>query len=1079
MPVHSHLDAGTLQAVLQTVCVTGEPAIIAPSAFVGELDAVVDEVKKHGLKLASIPNGGITILPPIPVSDIELFDFCAEYCKARTHEERLTVRHQISNHTFSTSNPALTLPCRPLYNPADYVLRIVHLCAELSSSTEEEFRRAYATAPLLHINPVQNICEKLRGMFQSGSLHAHPWTTEEESDSRTSDEVIDEVPFAFDAFGSANSEAESDVEDNIDDDLTGQETVDNTTGPVGEYLSEKDFKLITESGVFYDDSGERVQAIYVRGGIKKEICQQASVALEAAATTKNLRKAVNGGETNPETGIVGYYDYLNNPTTRKCRETEFTRKNWSTFAAPCEAFLLALNKLYSECAPTHYKLQRIAIPRNCQLFNTVFSTITVNRNFRTAVHTDKGDFRSGLGALCVIDGIFEGCHLAIKKLGKAFRLEKGDVLFFDTSLEHGNTEVHSFDYCWKRISVVCYLRTGLMSQTCEMERRRRLNKHLAKQLLLEKSKQNIVNLNGMDPKLPPLYVPWKLMGVLSPVQQVALGFVVDRLSRGNGCVIALTMGLGKTLVSLALCFSHLYDPNPRDILIIAPKTVLTHWIAEKQKWEQYGLVFPEFVVSDGTDSASFEVALKRYEQQISGEIPRTSHIFVINPEYVKTVARKLIGFRPSLIIFDEGHRVSSKGNKLKDFLEGMGCSARVILSGTPVQNNAEELYRLIGWINHDVHSVLPPRVFTELAGSINRYINGDDSAFNAAISAQRYIQEWMSSYVFSVMKTDLPPLQDYIIICGFSGIQKKMFEDHFHIKDIDGCAALRASEHRPYHLSTHPLCFLGFISGVYKSLSGTHRAAMEMEEDEEERDDNTQPYILNDDDIALVDECLSLVNSGCLSEFVSLSGKLTVLISILHLIREKKEKAIIFSQYVGSQDFISRTLTSFDIVSSTIRARDCHDRRRKTIERFRDDQNITCLVLSTQIGAYGLDFTAANHVILWDSWWNPQVESQAIARAYRRNQTKPVVVYRLASAYEDTIILRTQVRKLALFRCIMNEQTSRAVPPEELLDCTDTEEDEQRRFLWSSLKTSKLEGGAAAVTKVFRHSDTVKSELWA
>ncbi|KEG12757.1 putative SNF2 DNA repair protein [Trypanosoma grayi] len=1095
MPVHAHVDAQTLQAVLQTVWVTGEPAIIAPSAFLGELDAIVDEVKKYGMKLASVPNGGITILPPLPVSASELFDFCADYCKARTREERLIVRHRINTHNFLMRDSVVRMPCRLLYNPADYILRIVHICGELVTASEEEYHKAYVIVPLLHISPVQDVCERLRRMFQSGSLqHTQPWVVEEELGDGSPERSTSNNPFSPDAIESGNSEPSTDGNGNdgndgrhddeeegaMDVDLTGQETVDNTSGPVGEFLLEKDFEVVTESGIFYDESGERVQAIFVRGGIKKEICKRAAVALEAAATTKNLRKATNGGKTNPETGIVGYYDYLNNPTQRKCRETEFTRKNWSIIADPCENFLVALNRLYSECAPTHYKLQRIAIPQHYQLFNTVFSTVTVNRNFRTAVHTDSGDFRSGLAALCVIDGIFDGCHLAIKKLGKAFRIETGDVLFFDTSLEHGNTEVHNFDYCWKRVSVVCYMRTGLASQQCEMERRRRINRDLAKQLLLEKSRQSVVNLNKTDPKLPPLYVPWKLVSVLSPIQQSALGFIVDRLSKGNGCVLALTMGLGKTLVSLALCFSYLCQSSPSDILILAPKTVLTHWISEKQKWEQYGLVIPEFLVSDGTDSASFEVALKRYEQQMSGEVPRTSHVFVINPEYVKTFLRKLTGFRPSLMIVDEGHRVSSKGNKLKDILDGTKCSARVILSGTPVQNNAEELYRLIGWINSDVHSVLPPRVFTELAGSINRYINGDNSAFSAAVSAQRYIQDWMSSYVFSVMKADLPPLFDYIIICGLSSVQQKMFEDHLNINETVGFTVLKASEHRPYHLSTHPLCFLGFISGLYKSLTGTHRSAAEIvEEDEEkENEDATQSYTLSDDDTALMDDCLSLVNSGHLVEFVGLSGKLTVLISILHAIREKKEKAIIFSQYVGSQDFISRTLTSFDIVSSTIRGRDCHDRRRRTIEKFREDETITCLVLSTQIGAYGLDFTAANHVVMWDSWWNPQVETQAIARAYRRNQTKPVVVYRLASAFEDTVILNTQVRKLALFKCIMNEQTSRAVPPEELFDCVDSEEDDERRLLWLSLKASRLEGGAPAVSKIIRYDDTVRSESW-
>ncbi|KAG8340802.1 Oxygenase domain [Trypanosoma vivax] len=1068
----TRVSVETLREVLRTVLITGDPTIISPSAFWGELDTVVGEVKRHGMSLAAVPRDSITVMPPIPLSDFDLYKFCARYCAATTSEQRLEVRNQIRNHSYSIRTSELALPHQQLYHPSDYALRIVKFCARLILSSEEEYQRACVVAPLLHINPVQSICAELRSLRKAGLL-----TTSDPSHRVALTDTPDVVSSALDQITEGPvtyaDELQLDQEHETDMDFTGHEVVDSVEGPVAEYLSEKDFELVNETCTVYDESGERLLAAFVRGGIEKKICRQAAAAVEDAATTQNMRKATNGGKVNPETGIVGFYDYLNNPTQHKCRETEFTRKNWRAIAQPCEAFLTSLDKLYDKYAPVHYKQQRIAIPPAYMLFDTVFSTLTVNRNFRTAVHRDSGDFRSGLAALCVVDGEFDGCHLAIKELGKAFQLSVGDVLFFDSALEHGNTEVHNPEGQWKRISVVCYLRCGLLSHACEVEDRRRLSKSLGLQKLLRSGKDSVVNLN--DSNHPPLYVPCGMVEVLSMVQQAALRFIVNRLGRGSGCVVALTMGLGKTLVSLATCFSHLHGSDPRDILIVTPKIVLQHWIAEREKWKGYGLVLPEFIVPNQAGCTQNEYILKSCGQRSCGKASRTGNIFLVNPEYIRTFIKKFNRFRPSLMIIDEGHCVSSKGNKLRSALESMQCPSRVILSGTPVQNNADELYRLVGWVDKDVHAVLPPRSFSELSGAINRYINGDDSYLGAAVSAQRYIQEWMSPYVFSVMGTDLPPLHDYLIVCSYSNVQHKMFEDHFP-KSADGLSSLKASEHRPYHLSTHPLCFLGFISGLYKSFNGSHKGTSEFKL--EEKEGESRSYALNEDEYELIDYCLQLVSRGCLNEFVNLSGKLTALISIMQAVCNKGEKALIFSQYVGSQDFISKTLTAFNIPSALLRGRDCNSRRQTTMKAFRDDENIVCLVLSTPIGAYGLDFTAANHIILWDSWWNPQVEAQAIARAYRRNQSKSVVAYRLASEYEDTIVLKTQARKRALFQCLMSEQTTQAVPQRDLTDYVNREEDSDRKKIWLSLKSSTLEGGTPAVSRIIRYSDTLRTETW-
>ncbi|AAZ12529.1 SNF2 DNA repair protein, putative [Trypanosoma equiperdum] len=1076
MPMFMDGASQVLQQVLQTVLVTSEPAIVIPGSFLGELDVIVDEAKNHGMKLVSIPKGGITILPPIPMSESSLTRLCKDYYGLKTDAERLALFSNLEE-TFPTA-PGVSLPCRLLYHPRDYICRIVHLCAELVTASDEEYQKAYDIVPLLHIRPVQNVCEELRRQFRAGAL-TQRLPLGQRVDVQFKRTVV-HLDGSMDPFPRNAAEAAVNIApvalDAVDDiyegfDVTGTEVVDIPTGKVSEYLSEKDFELVTEDSVLLDPTGKRVQAIFIRGGIDKDICRRAAADVEGVATKQNMRRLTNGGVRNPDTGILGYYDYLNNPTKRKCRMTEFTRRNWGKIIGPCGELLQLLDQLYKENAPDHYELQRRVIPPEYMLFNTVFSTVSVNKNFRTAVHRDKGDFRGGLTALCVLDGNYEGCYLALKSARKAFCLQVGDVLFFDSSLEHGNTEVHNREGSWRRISIVCYLRCGLMSHTCETERSMRLRNQIMSDRLHADSADSVVNLNGVTGHLPPLCIPFKIAKTLSLTQHAALRFVSRRIKEGDGCVLALTMGLGKTLVSLTICYSYIYNNGPCDILIVAPKTLLQHWMQEAKKWKDYGLVFPGFIVLNNVDSSSFEDDLSNYEQQGTTTNPKKSYVFVINPGYIKSFLSRVKGFRPALIVVDEGHCISSKESKLREVLDSLYCSARVVLTGTPVQNNAEELYRLVGWVDDKVHSTLPQRDFNEFSNSINRYVNGDDSAFCDALFAQRYIHEWMSPYVFTVMKVDLPPLHDYIIICNFSAVQQKMFEERIKVDATDNLLCLKASEHRPYHLSTHPLCFLGFLTGIWRT------GQVDIEEEPGEFEE-LGTYRLSRDDDALAKDCSSLLENGKLADFVALSGKLTALISILHSIFEKMEKAVIFSQYIGSQDFIARTLTAYKISVVTIRGKDCQQRRRRVVEMFRDDKNVLCLVVSTQIGAYGLDLTAANHVILWDTWWNPQVESQAIARCYRQNQSKAVIAYKLASGFEDATVLKAQARKRALFKCLINEETSQVVPGHDLVDYTSSEEDDDRRHLWETLKTCTLEGGKPAVTKIIRNIDTVKSERW-
>ena len=260
----------------------------------------------------------------------------------------------------------------------------------------------------------------------------------------------DDVSDSQDSISSVGA-PDSDDEDDL---LAGQEEVDQPVAPdvdvaskasytrpednaaVAEYLSEEDHEIQRLPGVFYRQLNVRGQrpdkklgAVFAKEVVPRSLCEAAARILEPAATKHNRRAQTNGGVP-PDTGIVGHYDYLGHPVKQKCRLTQFTRQNYAQIeSGAVRAVLQLLDEKYREVAPQHYRLQRARIPEYHSLFETAFSTLTVNKAFRTAKHTDRGDFKDGLGVVCVLNGEWDGCHLAIPALGKAFDIRVGDVLF--------------------------------------------------------------------------------------------------------------------------------------------------------------------------------------------------------------------------------------------------------------------------------------------------------------------------------------------------------------------------------------------------------------------------------------------------------------------------------------------------------------------------------------------------------------------------------------------------------------------------------------------------------------------------
>lgn len=255
----------------------------------------------------------------------------------------------------------------------------------------------------------------------------------------------------------------------------------------GALLSEKDYNtLITyDADVYCEETGKTI-AKFRKKVIPSNIAQSAFDNLKGAAKPTNNR-GIGAGEkengkfqkksikqdgtisntaralTDVNSGIIGYFD--RNARFPYCRQTAFNEKEFSKFkkAYPIIKFV---DRAYAELMPEEYALQRAVADETSDDFvirDTAFTTVTVNKNWQTAVHTDKGDFEKGFGNLVALrKGRYVGGYFVVPKWGVAFDLQNCDLLLVDVHQWHGNTPIQKIDEDAMRISLVMYYRKNMI-----------------------------------------------------------------------------------------------------------------------------------------------------------------------------------------------------------------------------------------------------------------------------------------------------------------------------------------------------------------------------------------------------------------------------------------------------------------------------------------------------------------------------------------------------------------------------------------------------------------------------------------
>ncbi|KAH0790123.1 SNF2 family N-terminal domain containing protein [Histomonas meleagridis] len=457
----------------------------------------------------------------------------------------------------------------------------------------------------------------------------------------------------------------------------------------------------------------------------------------------------------------------------------------------------------------------------------------------------------------------------------------------------------------------------------------------------------------------------------------------------NSCnsILADEMGLGKTVqvVSALTDISRNHGING-PFLVIAPLSTLPHWKKEFESWSTLNCV-----IFHGSPTS--KEIIKRYEINVydaNGNVDPTRvrfDVLITNYETLMSDYEVFNCIEWRYLVLDEGHRLKNHNGKCYRMLEQIKFEHCTLLTGTPIQNNVEELWSLL----HFLH----PNIFNNLPMFLEKFGKMDNEKLHQ-------LQDLIKKFLLRRKKSDVDKTiaakEETIIEVELTRTQKTYYRAFLHenastlLQQITGGAlpSLLNLMMQLRKVCNHPFLLKG------------------AEEHIEEETAKKMNKPINDYEVLLH----SIVDS---------SGKLILIHKLLPKLREGNHKVLIFSQMVKVLDILEDYLDLIGYKHERIDGSVPENERQLAIDRFANDPDAFIFLLCTKAGGMGINLTAADTVIIYDSDWNPQNDLQAESRCHRIGQKSKVKVYRLVTrgTYELEMLDRAS-KKLGLDHALLD-----------------------------------------------------------
>ncbi|WJX96102.1 hypothetical protein P8452_77348 [Trifolium repens] len=460
--------------------------------------------------------------------------------------------------------------------------------------------------------------------------------------------------------------------------------------------------------------------------------------------------------------------------------------------------------------------------------------------------------------------------------------------------------------------------------------------------------------------------PSCIQGKMRDYQLAGLNWLIRLYENGINGILADEMGLGKTLQTISLLgYLHEFRGITGPHMVVAPKSTLGNWMNEIRRFcpTLRAIKFlgspdeRKHIREDLLVAGKFDVCVTSFEMVIKE----------------KTTLRR---FSWRYVIIDEAHRIKNENSLLSKTMRLYNTNYRLLITGTPLQNNLHELWSLLNF--------LLPEIFSS-AETFDEWfqISGENDQQEVVQQLHKVLRPFLLRRLKSDVEKGLPPKKETILKVGMSQMQKQYYKALLQ-KDLE---VVNAGGERKRLLNiamqlrkccNHPYLFQGAEPGP--------------------------PYTTGD-------------------HLITNAGKMVLMDKLLPKLKERDSRVLIFSQMTRLLDILEDYLMFRGYQYCRIDGNTGGDDRDASIEAFnKPGSEKFVFLLSTRAGGLGINLATADVVILYDSDWNPQADLQAQDRAHRIGQKKEVQVFRFCTEYtiEEKVIERAY-KKLALDALVIQQ----------------------------------------------------------
>ncbi|KAG7394919.1 hypothetical protein PHYBOEH_004476 [Phytophthora boehmeriae] len=474
---------------------------------------------------------------------------------------------------------------------------------------------------------------------------------------------------------------------------------------------------------------------------------------------------------------------------------------------------------------------------------------------------------------------------------------------------------------------------------------------------------------------------------LRAYQVEGLNWMVSCIKAQRSCILADEMGLGKTVQIVSLIEHMKSEESIRGpYLIVVPLSTIQHWRREIESWTDLNVCVYHDIGDKTTKFTAKDMrSVIRDQEWYYPGLGNSIFKFNILLTTFETILADFEEFEHihwRLIVVDEAHRLKGAGSRVLKQMRVLHVDRKVLLTGTPLQNNTQELWVLLNY--------LEPVKFASI-GEFNKNF-GKLHSQEQVVKLQQLLAPYILRRVKEDVEKSIPPKEETIISVELTTLQKQYY--------------------RAIYDKNKSFLYRGTKNG----LPTLNNIQLQL------RKCCNHPFLIKGVEQRELDELGSRPTPAQIMEkTIQCSGKMMLVSKLIPKLKRDGHKILIFSQFLKQLDLLERYCEANSFVFERLDGSTGGSMRQSAIDRFsRPHSKSFIFLLSTKAGGVGINLIAADTVIIFDSDWNPMNDLQAQSRCHRIGQKKSVQIYRLVTnnTYESEMFDRAS-RKLGLEHAVL------------------------------------------------------------